>query len=275
MIAWKHSLPGYEWLVHQIWYLEVTADEVIDPKPHLIPNPRAHLLFTPAHQPYSYNNGKAVLSGEGNHLLTASEDLLLLQDTPPLKRIGITFRPEAISVLASDPAIRPNQCLWSTQLQTLFNEDFQSKLWIDTTPDTLLTVISKHLKSINLEQPQDKAYRVAKLATHLMDEEQDLLPDIDAIAAQCACSRRTLERYFKQVTGLSLKKYQQMLRLESVILSLYDKSNEIDWAEFSQQFGFSDQSHLIRTLKQQLHRTPSSYLKQRDLTIDIYGDFES
>lgn len=46
MIAWKQSLPEYEWLIHQIWYLEVPEGEVIDPKSHLIPNPRAHLLFT-------------------------------------------------------------------------------------------------------------------------------------------------------------------------------------------------------------------------------------
>ncbi|GAM67941.1 hypothetical protein JCM19236_2096 [Vibrio sp. JCM 19236] len=43
---------------------------------------------------------------------------------------------------------------------------------------------------------------------------------------------------------------------------------------FSQQYGFSDQSHLIRTLKQLVNKTPSGYLKKRDLTIDIYGDFE-
>ncbi len=47
MIAWKQSLSEYEWLIHQVWYLEVPEAEVIDPKPHLIPNPRAHLLFTP------------------------------------------------------------------------------------------------------------------------------------------------------------------------------------------------------------------------------------
>ncbi|MDF5637882.1 helix-turn-helix domain-containing protein, partial [Vibrio parahaemolyticus] len=102
----------------------------------------------------------------------------------------------------------------------------------------------------------------------------ELAMDIDEIAKQCACSRRTLERSFKQVVGLSVKQYQQMARLEQMILTLY-KQEAIDWASFSQQFGFSDQSHLIRTLKQQLRKTPSKYLKKRDLTIDIYGDFES
>ena len=98
--------------------------------------------------------------------------------------------------------------------------------------------------------------------------------DIEALAEQCACSRRTLERTFKDMVGLSIKQYQKMTRLEQMILSLYQQDQEVDWSDFAQQFGFSDQSHLIRTLKQQLKRTPSKYLKNRDLTIDIYGDFE-
>lgn len=65
MIAWKKSLPEYEWLIHQVWYLEVPEGEVIDPKSHLIPNPRAHLLFTPPEQGYSYDTGDTKLAGKG------------------------------------------------------------------------------------------------------------------------------------------------------------------------------------------------------------------
>ena len=65
-----------------------------------------------------------------------------------------------------------------------------------------------------------------------------------------------------------------MLKLERMVITLYEEKNPVDWAEFSQRFGFSDQSHLIKQLKQQIKRTPSRYLHQRDLTIDIYGDFE-
>lgn len=101
MIAWKQSLPEYEWLIHQVWYLEVPEGEVIDPKPHLIPNPRAHLLFTPPVQGYRYDTGDTKLAGKGCHLLTANEHLLLLEDTAPIKRIGITFRPEGLYAIES------------------------------------------------------------------------------------------------------------------------------------------------------------------------------
>lgn len=287
MIAWKQSLPEYEWLIHQVWYLEVPEGEVIDPKPHLIPNPRAHLLFTPPEQGYSYDTGDTKLAGKGCHLLTANEHLLLLEDMAPIKRIGITFRPEglyAIESLFSDASqvAAINQCEWFDWLNTAFDERFQQGLWqleLQDSPQCLLDYIKRHLDALDIEPCRTKPFLVSQKAVSVMDAQALLSPelamDIDEIAKQCACSRRTLERSFKQVVGLSVKQYQQMARLEQMILTLYKQQEAIDWASFSQQFGFSDQSHLIRTLKQQLRKTPSKYLKKRDLTIDIYGDFES
>ncbi|EGQ8053872.1 helix-turn-helix domain-containing protein [Vibrio alginolyticus] len=287
MIAWKHTLPEYEWLIHQVWYLEVPEGEVIDPKPHLIPNPRAHLLFTPSEQDYSYDTGDTKLAGKGCHLLTANEHLLLLEDTAPIKRIGITFRPEGLYAIESrfsdaSQVAAINQCEWFDWLNAAFDERFQQGLWLlelQDSPQCLLNYIKQHLDSLDIEPCCTKPFLASQKAVSVMDAQAlrspELAMDIDEIAKQCACSRRTLERSFKQVVGLSVKQYQQMARLEQMILTLYKQQEAIDWASFSQQFGFSDQSHLIRTLKQQLRKTPSRYLKKRDLTIDIYGDFES
>ncbi|YCO01031.1 helix-turn-helix domain-containing protein [Vibrio sp. VNB-15] len=286
MIAWKQSLPDYEWLIHQVWYLEVPEGEVIDPKPHLIPNPRAHLLFTPSDQSYSYDSGDSIkdMVGKGSHLLTANENLLLLEDSPPIKRVGITFRPEGLYALESafnDVAqvSAINQCEWFDWLDSLFGEVFQQGIWLQESREPLVEYIRQHFDSLLIETCRTKPFLASQKAVSVMDahalSSPELAMDIEEIAEQCACSRRTLERSFKQVVGLSVKQYQQMARLEQMILTLYKQETTIDWTDFSQQFGFSDQSHLIRTLKQQLRKTPSKYLKKRDLTIDIYGDFES
>lgn len=159
MIAWKQSLPEYEWLIHQVWYLEVPEGEVIDPKPHLIPNPRAHLLFTPPVQGYRYDTGDTKLAGKGCHLLTANEHLLLLEDTAPIKRIGITFRPEglyAIESLFSDVSqiSAINQCEWFDWLSAAFDERFQQGLWLlelQDSPQCLLNYIKRHLDALDIE----------------------------------------------------------------------------------------------------------------------------
>lgn len=273
MIAWKLPLEGYEWLVHQVWYLQVEQDEQIDPKPHLIPNARAHLLFTPEQQSYSYDDGKRVLSGSGSHLLTANDQLLLLDDQPPLKRIGVTFRPEALYCLSAEGVQSTSQCQWFDWLTPLFDQTFQQSLWMTTDePKLLLEKIKQQLDRLHIQPSQSNAFKLAQKSVALVESQHVL--EIESLAQHCACSRRTLERSFKKVTGLSVKQYLQMMRLEQMIIAIYQQEEEIDWTEFSQQFGFSDQSHLIRTLKQQLRKTPSNYLRKRDLTIDIYGDFE-
>jgi len=48
----------------------------------------------------------------------------------------------------------------------------------------------------------------------------------------------------------------------------------VNWADIATKFKFSDQPHLIRYLKNNIGATPGEYARQRDLSIDIYGNFE-
>jgi AraC-like DNA-binding protein len=66
-----------------------------------------------------------------------------------------------------------------------------------------------------------------------------------------------------------------MDRLEAMLQHLQNlEEKDIDWVDVANLFGFSDQSHLIRYLKTNIGKTPVKYVQQRDLAIDIYGDFE-
>ncbi|NRF61159.1 helix-turn-helix transcriptional regulator [Vibrio coralliilyticus] len=273
MITWKQPLQDFEWLIHQVWYLELEADDVITQQPRLIPNPRAHLLFTPDEQKYSYDSGITKFEGKGSHLLSVSDQLLSLDDSAPLKRIGVTFRPEGLYLLNSSVGHHLNQCSWPTWLDTFFGPALHNQLWQSNDKSHLLDVFHHHFHQLNLNRKKDRAFSITHQATKIVENR---LSDwsIEQIADQCACSRRTLERHFKQVTGLSVKQYLMIMKLEEIVLSIYKQDADPDWAEFAQAFGFSDQSHLIRQLKDQLNRTPAKYLKDRDLTIDIYGDFE-
>lgn len=47
------------------------------------------------------------------------------------------------------------------------------------------------------------------------------------------------------------------------------------WVDVAYQFGFSDQPHLIRTLKKKIGLTPKAYSKDRGLVIDVYGGISS
>jgi len=89
------------------------------------------------------------------------------------------------------------------------------------------------------------------------------------IAVNLGVSLRTLERKFKKNTGMTIKKYQLILKLNRLLEDIYMKE-EIDWGELSVKHGFFDQSHMIKELKKYLGRAPGEYLKNRDLLGDIF-----
>jgi len=65
------------------------------------------------------------------------------------------------------------------------------------------------------------------------------------------------------------------VNFEELLDYLHLQTNtSINWVEIAAQFGFSDQPHLIRQLKNTIGHTPGNYIKQRDLTIDVYGNFD-
>lgn len=70
----------------------------------------------------------------------------------------------------------------------------------------------------------------------------------------------TLERYFKQDTGLRPKQYQRLHRFRGVIEYLYTNQHP-DWGACADTFGFFDQSHLIKEIRSFTGFTPSQLLK--------------
>ncbi len=96
------------------------------------------------------------------------------------------------------------------------------------------------------------------LLTHLAQE----LPrnfDLKDLRKQTNCSVSTLERHFKQDTGLRPKQYQRIHRFRGVIEHLY-ATRSADWSEYVDQFGFFDQSHFIREVRAFTGFTPTQLL---------------
>jgi len=118
---------------------------------------------------------------------------------------------------------------------------------------------------------EDKHSELTRQALPLLTDKP-----INELGEALSCSQRTVERSFLKVTGLTLKQCQSMNKLDAILEYLYQRSaSEIDWVDIAYQFGFSDQPHLIRYLKQQIDLTPKNYAQQRGFAIDVYGGVDS
>jgi AraC-like DNA-binding protein len=81
---------------------------------------------------------------------------------------------------------------------------------------------------------------------------------INSLEKETGYSRQYLHRVFKSYTGISIKKFQQINRVTSVLESLNKTGDSLSCVAYSR--GYFDQSHFIKDFKQLTGYSPASYL---------------
>lgn len=256
------------------WLLEKNISDIGLNNPKLNPDPAGHLILAQSGQPYLYEDSIRSDRGTGSHLILPHSRTLSMDHSQPFLIMGIKFQVGALYALKL-PTIEP---LLNQVIPIDLTKLFQSGI-----------LDEKKIQTLALKAPKNcQEYLDSALAPLLSDKVDDKHSTLVSKALACFpqtklsdlgnilhCSQRTIERSFMRVTGLTLKQYHSMERLENLLVYLHKQDNkEIVWADIAFQFGFSDQPHLVRYLKNSIGHTPGEYARERDLVIDAYGDFE-
>ncbi|GEK12171.1 helix-turn-helix domain-containing protein [Aliivibrio fischeri] len=256
------------------WTIEKTAKTNLNDFPKLNPDPATHLVLSPSEQPFIYKVDDTAITGKGSHWLYPHRNTFQLDHSQPFIHLGIKFRTGALYSLTlpnyEHPTLDDVHELKNNipiQQQDISNLIEMAKNNVDMCCQKLDELLIPWL----IKSKQDRHSELVKKALSLLDS-----ISINELSEKLFCSQRTLERSFIRVTGLTLKQCQSMNKLEVILEYLYQRdADDIDWAEIAVMFGFSDQPHLIRYLKNQIGLTPKTYEKERGLTIDVYGGVDS
>ncbi|MCE7565366.1 AraC family transcriptional regulator [Aliivibrio fischeri] len=256
------------------WTIEKTAKANLNDFPKLNPDPTTHLVLSPSEQSFLYKVDDIAITGQGSHWLYPHRNTFQLDHSQPFIHLGIKFRTGALYSLTlpnyEHPTLDDVHELKNNipiQQQDISNLIEMAKNNVDMCCQKLDELLIPWL----IKSKQDRHSKLVKKALSLLDS-----VSINELSEKLFCSQRTLERSFIRVTGLTLKQCQSMNKLEAILEYLYQRdAGDIDWAEIAVMFGFSDQPHLIRYLKNQLGLTPKTYEKERGLTIDVYGGVDS
>lgn len=281
MIFWVKASETAEisTYIEGYWFIEKTDTTSGNEYPKLNPDPSAHLILSPPAQRYYYDLNPGIAQGKGSHWLFPHQATFELDHSQAFSHLGIKFHPGALWALGitSDTGAALDT-VKEIHLSDVLVKEFTSGL----NPENLIATAR-----INTQQccEQLDAMLLPWLEKGKMDNHvkltQKVLPllnntPISELSKKVFCSQRTLERSFNKTTGLTPKQCQSMIRLEALLEYLHQRNaSDIDWVDVAYQFGFSDQPHLIRSLKQQIGLTPSAYSKDRGLTIDVYGGISS
>lgn len=273
MIKWILKPDNSEILKHveTYWFLDVPAIDKNNNYPKLNPDPAASLLVCSQHQQFRYSAGDTSYIGEGSHWIYPQANTLVLDHSKPQQLIGIKFKVGGIcGLLKKDrhPIINHVEpCDIDSTIQNCQFDEMELLHQASVAPENCRDLLDKLLFPWLSQRIIDKHSGLVDLAIENLPKHS-----IDELVTQLHCTRRTLERHFLRITGFTLKQCQSMIRFEALLQHIQTlDSNTIDWVELAFKFGFSDQPHLIRYVKNQIGETPGQYAQVRDLVIDRYG----
>lgn len=251
-----------------------TKDDCGPQYPKLNPDPAGHLIIADPSQYYIYEHESLIDRGAGSHLILPHCKTIAIDHSRPFRIIGIKFR---VGVLYSLKIPTPEPLLdrvISFSLNDLIQlpalDESERLNQASHLSEACRDMLDGLLKTAFSDLHDDKHSKVVRKVL-------EMKPGISLsqIGTEIGCLQRTIERSFLRVTGFTLKQYYSMERLKAMLNHLHSlDKKDISWVDIALEFGFSDQPHLIRYLKDSIGNTPGQYANQRNLVIDAYGNFE-
>lgn len=127
-----------------------------------------------------------------------------------------------------------------------------------SSPEERVAVLTKYMLAVIA--PVDPAAK--PLLDHVEDIHDPAVNPVKVIAGNAAVTSRTVQLRFKKYVGYSPKELLRFLRFKQVMTYvLNQQQNKINWFDLIVQFGYHDQSHLIRDFKYFTGVTPRQFVR--------------
>lgn len=186
-----------------------------------------------------------------NYELQAGADLLIL----PFVLDGF-YRFMSLAGTSVDLSVEENIMKYAQQLDLLWE-----KLYALPDPEARVVLLKNYL-----EQAMDVKETGAELLLQNAGAFYDPgLSPTRVMAEKANFSERAVQMRFKKYVGYSPKELLRFLRFKQVVAWLMERQGKpVDWFDVIVQFGYHDQSHLIKDFKYYTGGTPTQFLVMKD-----------
>ncbi|WP_046246466.1 helix-turn-helix domain-containing protein [Hymenobacter terrenus] len=182
--------------------------------------------------------------------------------------IGIQFRSEglypflSVSLHELATQIHPLELLFGSSVQEL-----SERLFANPAPDARSALLESYLlKRLN----QKRANRLINGLVPFIQQRKGGIT-VKQLTNLTQVSERTLERHFLHCIGVSPKRFIRVVRFQAVIQRIRQAPFEGQLTALAYEFGYTDQSHLIKEFQAFAHITPSQYLKKVSTLSEFYS----
>ncbi|MBN9296175.1 MAG: AraC family transcriptional regulator [Filimonas sp.] len=112
-------------------------------------------------------------------------------------------------------------------------------------------------------QKKNTAVDMVKKAMDLVLYHGGTMP-VDVLAKTMYCSKRNLERRFREVLGVTPKTFSRLIHFNASVKQLADHRNKASLEENAWELGYHDLSHFTRDFKAFYLKSPGEFCKSRD-----------
>ncbi len=195
-------------------------------------------------------------SGFDSRVIGAMTHPVLKNYSEPIQVFGIRFAPGAASMFLDLPInLLNDECV---ELESFWPDSKSIDDQLNSVSETnrRIAIVENCLsQKLKASSPQwTVAHDVVKAVTA-----NPIQCNVAALSKSYGLSRQHLTRLVKATCGLGPKQLARIMRLQMLFEHLKSKPN-VNWSLLAADFGFFDQSHLIREFRELVGTTPDDYL---------------
>ncbi len=253
--------------VKYYWTLENCAHSEKTYIQRIVPSGLPELSFyfgdAPTYERNDQNvRATAVLNGQQDHSYK-------IRVMGRLEMLSVIFQPYAAKLFFDLPASElMNRSIPAEDLEAAFLRELEPRLCDCFGAEQKVQIIESFLLN---SLSRKKEYELRRICSSLsLINANRGSAGINDLAASACLSRKQFERSFSEFIGISPKKFQKVIRFQSV-LHQKNQHPEISLTGLAVECGYFDQSHMIRDFKQLSGLTPAQYFSDCQPVSDYFS----
>lgn len=235
--------------IESFWIAENPTSPLSQGQP-VVPDGRIDWIF-------NFGGPCGFIDGGKNRVIGKQTGPLVFRPEGALRLIGVRFRPGGFYPFVDFPLYElPTGAIEGASVFGAWGRELESRLSEARTDEELKQIVNQAcLQRLQKGRPVDP---ITVEAVRLLASSRGRI-SIDHLKQRLGLSYRTLDRRFETTVGVSPKMLGRYIRFLNV-LSVLHHERFPGWANIAHDFGFSDQSHLIREFKQLTGKTPLQFV---------------
>lgn len=243
--------PKSERFVNKIWCLDNSLSESLIENKLVLPNGCFNLALVIGNSIEVHTSKGKYEMNEGIYFCSQMTNKVLVNIQPKTKVIIIQLHTCALSMFP-----KYDLSNFTDSIIKINPDELSFKIYVNSDIGTLINTINTYFEALSdLHSEKNTIEKICEIIKN-----QNLAISVSEISTALKTSQRLLQIKFKTATGLTIKKYIQILKfrksVDQMINSDLEKLKLTDIALYNKYF---DQSHFIKKFKDVTKTTPKTF----------------